>query len=132
MHPPARFSLSNASAPGRTTRYIYALRFHWKILVPLEEPHVHGATYTRPPTHRLSLSSSSLGVLRHPRQSLRTLEKRTYTLYSHPAIRATKMVVKTLYRTVFLPGNEPGLRAREILRNLRPGSKQRSHFRTFG
>jgi len=60
-----------------------------------------------------------------------TLEKRTYTLYPHPAICATKMVVKTLYRSVFLPGNEPGLRAREILRNLRPGNKQRSHFHIF-
>lgn len=66
-HPPARFGMSNASAPGRTTRYIYALRFHWKILVPLEEPHIHGPhTRGHPPTHRLSLSSSSLGVLRHP------------------------------------------------------------------
>lgn len=71
-HPPARFSLSNASALGRTTRYIYALRFHWKILVPLEEPPAH-RSHTRGhlSTHRLSLpSSSSPGVLRH-RQSPR-------------------------------------------------------------
>lgn len=53
---PPWFSLPNASAPGRTTRYIYALRFHWKILVPLEEPHAHrphtrGYPSIHPPTH---------------------------------------------------------------------------------
>lgn len=85
-----RLGSSNASAPGRTTRYIYALRFHWKILVPLEEPHAQ-RTHTRsyPPTHTRPCSSSSsprvppTGCFGIPGSHGDTREK-AYTLYPHP------------------------------------------------
>lgn len=81
-NPPAGSALSsNASAPGCTTRYIYiyiyASRFHWKIPLPLEEPH-HAHRFTRDasrtPRRRSSSPSSSSspgmppGVPRYPWQ----------------------------------------------------------------
>lgn len=105
--PSRQFDTSNASAPGRTTRYIYAPRFHWKILVPLEEPHGRRPTYEATHPHRPpSPSSSSPGMPPASPVVAAVLGKRARILYLHPATRATKMVVKTLYRFVFLPGND--------------------------
>lgn len=95
--------------------HIYAPRFHWKILVPLEEPrHAHSFTPDATQPHetdrrRHRRLRCHFGI---PDSYEDTVEKRKRVLYnSRPAPRATKMVVKTLYRFIFPSGNEPGLRA---------------------
>lgn len=60
--------------------------------------------HTRPPIHPSPVVAIVI-VAWGTSAVTETLEKRAYTLYLFPA---TKMVVKTLYRSVFLRGNEPG------------------------
>jgi len=126
MQPSRRFGSlsSNASAPGRTTRYIYAPQFHWKILLPLEEPrHVH--RFTRDATHPtrpivvavvvvIVAWGASGGAASTSPAVTETLENGS--VYFMPAARATEMLVRTLYSFIFFPPrNEPAFRAREIL-----------------